>query len=131
MPYGTGRVDQPNATADQLTVLAAVARTTLFTSADIPTAGARSLVVILRTTAISTAVLTLTISGKDPASGTYYPILVSAAVNSNATRVFRVSERITASANVAANDILPAIIQISIAVADATAWDATIGAVLG
>lgn len=131
MPYGSGRIDQPNATADQLTVLTAVGRTTAFTSVDIPTAGARSLVVILNPTAIGSASITLSIKGKDPASGTYYLILAGAAVASNVARIYRVSERITASANVAANDILPAIIQISVAVADANPWDATIGVVLG
>jgi hypothetical protein len=130
VPGSAGRLDLAGTSADQLTVLTAVARTTLFASSDIPTNGAQTLVVILTTTVINTASITLTIKGKDPASGTYYTILAGAAVGTNTQRVYRVSPVITASANVAANDVLPALIQISVAVADATAATYTIGAIL-
>jgi hypothetical protein len=116
--------------AQALTVLTAVARTTAFVSGDLPTYGARTLVVILDTTAIGSASITLSIKGKDPASGKYYLILAGAAAATNATRVYRVSELIAAVSNVSATDILPALIQISVAVADVNPWTATIGAVM-
>lgn len=54
-----------------------------------------------------TGSLTVTIQGKDPASGKYYTILASAALAAVATTVLRVFPGAAVTANVSANDVLP------------------------
>lgn len=131
MPGSAGRIDLAGSSADQVALLAAVGRTTLFTSAALPNAGGRYLVVCLLPTVIGAASLTLTISGLDPGSGTFYPILTSAAITTNVMRVLRVGPNVTPAANLAAADILPGTLQISVAVADANPATYTLGYVLG
>lgn len=69
-------------------------------------------------TAISgtTPTLTVTLQGKDAASGKYYTILAGAALNATGTTVMTVFPGATASANVAANDCLPRTWRINTAV---------------
>jgi hypothetical protein len=58
-------------------------------------------------TAISAGSLTVTIEGKDPASGTYYTVLASAALTTTGFTLLTIYPGLTASANVVANQILP------------------------
>ena len=51
--------------------------------------------------------LTVTIQGKDTASGKYFTILASAALAAVATTVLRVYPGLTAAANLVASDVLP------------------------
>ena len=64
-----------------------------------------------------TGTVTVTIYGKDGGSGTYYAILASAALNSTGQTVLTVGPGLTASANAVANDYLPALWRIGVAVA--------------
>lgn len=51
--------------------------------------------------------LVVTIRGYDPVSGTAYTILASAALNATGETVLTVYPGLTASANLAANDVMP------------------------
>lgn len=115
------------------TWLPSASRTTLQTSADIPTLGFRNLVVTFDVTDVSASPnLTLTIKGKDPASGKYRTLLAGAAVTTAVTNVYKVTQGIgTVAANVLAYDILPEFIQLSIAVANANAGIYSVGYDLG
>ena len=73
--------------------------------------------------------LTVTLQGKDTASGKYYNMLVSAALNAVATTVLTVFPSAATTANVSANDILPRTFTVKAVVAGTTpAVTATIGA---
>lgn len=100
-------------------------------SADQSNPGGDGLKLVIDITAITgtTPTLTVTIQGKDTASGKYYTILASAALSSVSTTVLTVFPGITASANVAANDILPRTWRVSAVIGGTTpAVTATIGA---
>ena len=72
--------------------------------------------------------LTVTIQGKDPASGTYYDILTSAGLNVAAGLIsLRVYPGIAAVTNRSVSDILPATWRLKFVVASA-AITATVGA---
>lgn len=93
--------------------LISASRTTTQTSADIPTGGAMStLNVVLDVTSAGTGSVTVTINGKDSASGKYYLILSGAAVVTNSTNRYKVGPTIAASANAIAQDYMPKYIQI-------------------
>ena len=81
--------------------------TTTQTGPDLTYPTARGVKVIIVTTAIGTGSVTVTIQGKDIASGTYYPLLASAAIVTNATTVLSVYPGAAVAANVSANDALP------------------------
>jgi hypothetical protein len=73
--------------------------------------------------------LTVTIQGKDAASGKYYTILASAALAAVATTVLTVYPGLVAAANLTANDVLPATWRVITAIAGTTpAVTCTIGA---
>lgn len=94
------------------TLLASAGRTSIQTSADIPTYNFKALTVILDVTSAGTGSITVTINGKDPASGKYYLLLSGAAVVTAVTNPYHVGPGIAASANVSVSSFLPAIIQI-------------------
>jgi len=93
--------------------LPSASRTATVTSADIPTLGFKNLTVTLDMTLVGTGSVTLTINGKDAASGKYRLILSGAAVITNVTNVYKVTQNIVAAAaNVSAIDVLPEFIQL-------------------
>ena len=115
-----GRADLLPAVAEAVTVLASGARTTLQSSGVLTNAGGSQLIVYVNTTVIGSAALTVTIKGVVPAAqSTTYTILASAAINTNTLTILRVSPHLTASANAIAKEIVPALFQIDVAVADA------------
>ena len=80
---------------------------------------AEGMIVVLDVTAATSAnTATVTISGVDRASGKIWTILASAAKTSPTTTVLRVSPNITASANLIAQDLIPAEVQIDVAHSD-------------
>lgn len=94
-------------------VFPSASRTTTQTSADLVNAGGSdALHVILDVTVPGTGSVTLSINGKDPASGKYYALLTGAAVTTTTTNVYRVGLGITVAANSAANDMVPQTMQI-------------------
>lgn len=109
--------------------LASASRTTAQTSPDIPTNAFRHLTVTLDVTDVSASpTLTLTVKGKDVASGKYRTLLTGAAVTTASTNVYRVTQNVVAAAaNASAVDVLPEFVQISIAVADAHAATYSVG----
>lgn len=115
--------------ASSQTWLPNASRTTLQTSPDILTQGFKNLNVTLDVTDVAASPsLTLTIKGKDLPSGKYYTLLAGAAVTTAVTNRYRVTQNIVAaSANASAVDILPEVIQISIAVGNANAGIYSVG----
>lgn len=95
-----------------VSLLPSAAYATTQTSADQLNVNGHCLHVVLDVTVIGTATATVTINGKDPASGKYYPLLVGAAVSTNSTNVYRVGPALTAVANSVANDWVPRLFQI-------------------
>lgn len=103
-------------------------RTTTFTSPDFVNKWCRGVVVVFDTTAIGTASLTLTINGKDRASGKYYLLLSGAAVSTNVTNRYTIYPTGTAAANVWALDVLPELWQIVVTAGNANPATYTVGA---
>jgi hypothetical protein len=111
-------------------VLASAARTTLQNVPIDNNGGAKYMDLVIDITAYTAGSLTVTVQGVDPASGKKYTILASAALAAVATTVLRIGPALTAAANVAANYSLPAQLNVSVAVGDATSITYSIGASL-
>lgn len=110
------------------TLLASAARTAATQSADQTNYNGRGLHVVIDVTAWTAGSITVTIQGKDSVSGKYYTILASAALAAVGTTILRVYPGLTASANAAANDILPRTWRVSVAVGTADSITYSIGA---
>lgn len=114
-----------------VTVLSSAARTTAQTSQDFQNNGGRGLAVVVDiTTVVDSPSLTVTIQGKDEASGKYYTLLASAALTGTGTTRYRIYPGLTADANVVASDVLPRTWRVTVAVADADSATYSIGAVI-
>lgn len=112
-------------------VFASAARTAAHNSDWFSSFGCRGLhLVIDITVVVSTPAVTFTIQGLDGVSGKAYTILASAALASVATTVLRVYPGSTASANVIANDALPAPWRVAVTVGDADSATYSVGAIL-
>lgn len=103
------------------------AATTTQTGPDVVNTGARGVRVTLVTTAIGTGSITVTIQGKDRASGTYYTLLVGAAVVTNTTNHYTVFPGATVTGNVSANDCLPYFWRVLVTAGNANAATYTVG----
>lgn len=108
-------------------ILLSAARTTTQTTGDIDTGGSQFLNVVLDMTVVGTGSVTLTINGKDPASGKYYLILAGAAVITNSTNRYKVGPAVTASANAIAQDYLPDTIQLVVTANNANTATYSVG----
>jgi len=114
--------------ASSSTWLPSASRTATQTSPDITTAGFKNLTVTLDMTVAGTGSVTLTINGKDVASGKYRLILSGAAVTTNTTNVYKVTQNIVAAAaNVSAIDVLPEFIQLVVTANNANAATYSVG----
>lgn len=71
-------------------------------------AQAMGIKVVVDITVITAGSLTVTIQGKDPTSGKYYTLLASAALAAVATTILTVFPGAAVTANLSANDMLPA-----------------------
>jgi hypothetical protein len=99
--------------------------------ADLAKHQARGMVLVVNVSAItgSGASLTVTLQGKDAVSGQYYTLLTSPAITATGMTVLRIYPGITASANAAANDVLPAQWRVAYAITGTSpAVTATVGA---
>lgn len=113
---------------EEVTLLPSASRTTTYTSPDLQNLGGRSgLSVILDMTTVGTGSVTVSINGKDVASGKYYLILTGAAVTTNSTNRYKVSPTIAASANAIAQDELPPTFQVVVTANNANAATYTLG----
>lgn len=110
-----------------VTLLASASRTTTQTSADITTYNLSGISVFLNMTVVGTGSVTVTINGKDPASGVYYNILTGAAVVTNVGNLYRIMPGIPAAANKDVNAYLPRIIQIVVTANNANAATYSVG----
>jgi hypothetical protein len=104
--------------------------TTTQTSPDFNNANARGLKVVLDMTTVGTGSVTLTIQGKDRASGKYYTLLAGAAVVTNVTNVYTIYPGYPVVANVSANEVLPNIWRIVCTANNANATTYTVGATM-
>lgn len=90
-----------------------------------------AITIVVNITAITgtTPTLTVTLQGKDAASGVYYTILASAALNATGTTVLNVFPGAPVTANLSANAILPKTWRVISAITGTTpAVTATVGA---
>lgn len=110
-----------------IALLASAARTTTQTSADLTNFNGRALHVILDMTTVGTGSATVTINGKDPASGKYYLLLSGAAVITNVTNVYKVGLGFANTANVSVNDFVPRIFQIVVTANNANTATYSVG----
>lgn len=91
------------------TILASAARTTTQTSADLGSVGCTGLIAVLDMTTVGTGSVTLTIDGKDSASGKWFNLITGAAVVTNSTNVYRIYPGLTPVANATVSDVVPSI----------------------
>ena len=111
----------------EATLLASAARTTTQTSADIVNYNAQELIVVLDMTVVGTGSVTVSIDGKDSASGKYYNILTSAPITTNSTNRYRVGRDLVAVANTVAQDYLPRVFRIVVTANNANSATYSVG----
>lgn len=109
------------------TALASAARTATTNSADLGNPDARGVMVFFDVTAGATLLLTLSIEGKDPASGKYVSLMSGASVTGVATNMYVLHPAITETANVDAAVPLPATWRIKVTHGNATSTTYTVG----
>lgn len=114
----------------EATLLASSARTTTQTSADIVNYNGSALIVVLDMTNVGTGSVTVSIEGKDSASGKYYNILSGSAITTNSTNRYRVGRDLLAVANSVAQDYLPRIFRIVVTANNANSATYSVGYVL-
>lgn len=96
------------ATDDTSALISAVAATATQTGADQTNHTGRGVIVVLDATAVTGAgSFTLTIQGKDAASGKYYTLLTGAPVSTVSTNVYTLYPGVTVAANAAVSAPLP------------------------
>lgn len=112
---------------EDVALLPSISRTTTQTSGDLTNITGNTLTVVLDVTSAGTGSVTVTINGKDSASGKYYLLLSGAAVTTNSTNRYRVGPALAASANAVAQDYLPRTFQIVVTANNANAMTYTLG----
>lgn len=124
----TGGVAAAN--ADSAALITATGATTTQTSPDQTNANARGVKVVLNMTAVGTGSVTLSIQGKDAASGAYYTILTGAAVVANGVTVYTIYPGVTAAANSAVADVIPRTWRVLVTANNVNPTSYTVGASL-
>lgn len=115
-------------TNDAVTLLASASRTTTQTSANLYNPYAKGIQVVLDMTVVTAGPsVTLTINGKDQASGKYYNLLTGAAVTTVTTNVYRIYPGLTAVANATVSDNVPLVFQIVVTANNANAGTYSVG----
>lgn len=112
------------------TVMASAARTATpdTEELEIP-AGVRNMVLVIDTTAAGTSPsTTVTVAGVDRTSGKTWTLLSSAAITATGTVTLSIAPGLTASANVAANAVVPPVIRITATHGNSTSHTYSIGA---
>lgn len=111
-----------------LTVFASAARTATHNSDDLEARTGRGLHLVIDVTAASaTPSVVFTVQGKDATSGKYYTLLASAAIVGTGTTVLRIFPGSTVTANLAANDGLPALWRVLATHADTDSISYSVG----
>jgi hypothetical protein len=118
-------------TQDLGAVLTATAITATQNTADLSNGAFRGIKVVFDVTAVvAVGSVTITIQGKDQASGKYYTLLAGAAVTTATTNVYTVYPGLPATANVSANDVLPKTFRILATFNSGTSSTYTVGVTL-
>ena len=100
---------------EEISILPSVARAvTAVTTDQINVNGVSALTVVIDSTVIGTATLTVSIDGKDKASGKYYNLLTGVAISANATTRYKISPYLANVANAVANDLVPVLFRITV-----------------
>lgn len=130
--YNGSTIDQFRGNVDTAALITVSAANPSATqnSSDQTNYNGRGVIVVFRMSSIgSNTGLTLTIQGKDAASGQYYTLLSGAAVTTNSTNVYTVYPGAPATANVSANSPLPRTWRVQVTTSDTThAVSYTVGA---
>lgn len=108
-------------------LLPSAARTADPTVPDLQNVNGETLHVTLDVTVPGTGSITLTIQGKDPASGKYYTVLAGAAVTTQVTNIYKVGRGLTAAANSVASDVVPKTFRIIVTHNNANAITYSVG----
>lgn len=92
-----------------LTALRMLNATASANGPDLDNLSSRAAQVVIDITSITgtTPTATFTVQGKDEASGKYYTLLATTALNAVATTVLKIGPGLTAAANSVANDVMP------------------------
>lgn len=120
--------DPTSGNSDTAALITAAGATTTQTSADQTNYNGRGVRVVLDMTTVGTGSVTLTIQGKDAASGKYYTLLAGAAVITDVTNAYEVYPGVTATANVSASTALPRVWRIVTTANNANPSTYTVGA---
>lgn len=107
--------------------IALTASTATVNGPDMMNTGARGVTVYVKTTAIGTGSITVTIQGKDRASGDYFTLLAGAAIVTNTTNRYTVYPGYAVAANVSASDVLPGTYRIIVTANNANPVTGTVG----
>lgn len=129
-PVSGGNFDQES-NHDKAALLTLAAQTTSVNGADQTNINGRGVQVGVNITALTgtAPTLTITIQGKDAASGVYYNLLQSAAITATGFTLLTLYPGAAATANVSAPQVLPATWRVIAAIAGTTpAVTATVGA---
>lgn len=119
------------ASFQHLELLASAARTAAVNTPDQSNLGCKGVRIVIDITVDpAAAAVTYTLQGKDPISGKYYTILASAALAAVATTTLTVYPGITATANVSASNVLPAVWRVAVTVADTDSMTYSVNAEL-
>jgi hypothetical protein len=114
-----------------LVILASAVRAASSNGSDRANPNARGILIFVDVTAVpGVDTITVTLQGKDPASGKYYTILASAAIVATGTVVLRVYPGLTAAANLVASDLLPRTWRIIVTHSAGTNFTYSVGASL-
>lgn len=111
-------------------LLAGVGATATQNSADLTNADGRGVKVFVNVTSAGTGSITAAVQTKDPASGVYVTLLVSAAITATGMTVLTVYPGLPATANVSANDVLPRQWRVLVTAGNANPMNYTVGATL-
>lgn len=114
-------------TQDLGAVLTGAAATATQNTLDLSNGAFRGIKAVLDMTTVGTGSVTLSIQGKDQASGKYITLLAGAAVTTNTTNVYTIYPGLPATANVSANDVLTKTFRILVTANNANATTYTVG----
>jgi hypothetical protein len=126
--YNNSTWDRQRGNVDTAALITAAGATTSQTGADQTNYNGRGIQVVLDMTTVGTGSVTLTIQGKDAASGKYYTLLAGAAVTTNSTNVYTVYPGAPTTANVSASVPLPRVWRVITTANNANATTYTVGA---
>jgi hypothetical protein len=118
-------------TQDLGAVISGTAATATVNGPDLSNGAFRGIKVVFDVTAVvAVGSFTVSIQGKDNASGKYYTLLAGAAVTTAVTNVYTVYPGIPAAANVSANDVLPKTFRVIATYNSGTSSTFTVGVTL-